>query len=356
MNKHQLSFGISFFIIFIIVVVGFMSFFSTIPSGHVGVGSMFGKVKSDIYSEGIHWVNPFLKMTLFDARQKTHKESMGVPSKDQLITEFELSIQYRLIKEKAPFMFKETGTPKEVINVHMIPLLRSQMREIGKSVEKAEQFYDQSVQKRIQEELLSSLLSLAEKGIKVEKLLIREVILPKIITNAVIRKKEAAQAAEKAKEELKKFKVDQERKEAQAEQKNIDIHLQGPQDISIYADKNMLNVIIRNLVSNALKFTPDGGNVTLSAQERENKIYIKIEDTGIGIPEDTLPNLFRLDKKTSTTGTAGESGSGLGLPLCKDMIEKHNGTIQVSSTEGKGSSFELTFPEGGTANGSNLEL
>jgi regulator of protease activity HflC (stomatin/prohibitin superfamily) len=217
MNKHQLSFGISFFIIFIIVVVGFMSFFSTIPSGHVGVGSMFGKVKSDIYSEGIHWVNPFLKMTLFDARQKTHKESMGVPSKDQLITEFELSIQYRLIKEKAPFMFKETGTPKEVINVHMIPLLRSQMREIGKSVEKAEQFYDQSVQKRIQEELLSSLLSLAEKGIKVEKLLIREVILPKIITNAVIRKKEAAQAAEKAKEELKKFKVDQERKEAQAD-------------------------------------------------------------------------------------------------------------------------------------------
>jgi len=217
MNKHPLSFGISVLIIFIIVIVGFTSFFSTIPSGHVGVGSMFGKVKSDIYSEGIHWVNPFLKMTLFDARQKTHKESMGVPSKDQLITEFELSIQYRLIKEKAPYMFKETGTPKEVINVHMIPLLRSQMREIGKSVDKAEQFYDQSVQKRIQEELLSSLLSLAEKGIKVEKLLIREVILPKIITNAVIRKKEAAQAAEKAKEELKKFKVDQERKEAQAD-------------------------------------------------------------------------------------------------------------------------------------------
>jgi len=217
MNKKQLPIGISVFIIFIIMVVGFTNCFTTIPSGHVGVGSMFGKVKSDTYSEGIHWVNPFLKITLFDARQKTHKESMGVPSKDQLITEFELSIQYRLIKEKAPFMFKETGTPKEVINVHMIPLLRSQMREIGKSVDKAEQFYDQGVQKRIQEELLSSLLSLAEKGIKVEKLLIRDVILPKIITNAVLRKKEAAQAAEKAKEELKKFKVDQERKEAQAD-------------------------------------------------------------------------------------------------------------------------------------------
>jgi regulator of protease activity HflC (stomatin/prohibitin superfamily) len=217
MNKKPLSFGIIIFILFIITVVGFKSIFETIPSGHVGVGSLFGKVQSETYSEGIHWVNPFLSITLFDARQKTHKEEMGVPSRDQLITKFELSIQYRLIKEKAPYMFKETGTPKEVINVHMIPLLRSQMREIGKSVDKAEQFYDQSVQKRIQEELLTSLLNLAEKGIKVEKLLIRDVILPKIITNAVVRKKEAAQAAEKAKEELKKFKVDQERKEAQAD-------------------------------------------------------------------------------------------------------------------------------------------
>jgi regulator of protease activity HflC (stomatin/prohibitin superfamily) len=99
----------------------------------------------------------------------------------------------------------------------MIPLLRSQMREIGKSVDTAEMFYDQVVQQRIQVDLLTSLTGLADKGIKIEKLLIRDVVLPKIITTAVLRKKEAAQAAEKAKEELKKFKVDQERKEAQAE-------------------------------------------------------------------------------------------------------------------------------------------
>jgi len=214
--KFNKSIIVLFFLVIVVLVFG-LNVFTTIPSGHVGVGSLFGKVKSEIYSEGIHLVNPFLKITLFDARQKTHKDSMGVPSRDQLITEFELSIQYRLIKEKAPFMFKETGTPKEVIDVHMIPLLRSQMREIGKSVDKAEQFYDQVIQKRIQEELLTGLMSLSEKGIKVEKLLIREVILPKIITDAVVRKKEAAQAAEKAKEELKKFKVEQERKEAQAD-------------------------------------------------------------------------------------------------------------------------------------------
>lgn len=201
-------------VIFLIIVT---RFFATIPAGHVGVGTMFGKVQANIYTEGIHFINPLVEITLFDARQKTHKESMGVPSSDQLITKFDLSIQYRLIKEQAPVMLKETGTPREVIEVHMMPLLRSQMREIGKSVQRAENFYEQSVQQRIQEELLLGLSSLAKKGIKIEKLLIRDVTLPKIITNAVMRKKEAAQAAEKAKEELKKFKVDQERKEAQAE-------------------------------------------------------------------------------------------------------------------------------------------
>lgn len=204
-------------VIGIILMVVIMNCLTTIPAGHVGVATLFGKVKADTYSEGMHLINPLLNITLFDARQKTQKESMSVPSRDQLLTRFDLSIQYRLIKEKAPSMLKETGTPNEVIQVHMIPLLRSQMRELGKSVDTAEKFYDQSVQQRIQVELLDGLVGLTEKGIKIEKLLIRDVILPKIITNAVVRKKEAAQAAEKAKEELKKFKVDQERKEAQAE-------------------------------------------------------------------------------------------------------------------------------------------
>ncbi|SLM28609.1 hypothetical protein MTBBW1_1410026 [Desulfamplus magnetovallimortis] len=199
------------------IMITVMNCLTTIPAGHVGVATLFGKVKEDVFPEGMHLINPLLDITLFDARQKTHKESMAVPSKDQLLTQFDLSIQYRLIKEKAPYMLKETGTPQEVIEVHMIPLLRSQMRELGKSVETAEKFYDQVIQQRIQVELLNGMMMLAEKGIKIEKLLIRDVILPKIITDAVLRKKEAAQAAEKAKEELKKFKVEQERKEAQAE-------------------------------------------------------------------------------------------------------------------------------------------
>ena len=216
-KRNLVPMGIGAVVVLLVAFFFITRFFTTIPAGHVGVGTLFGKVQTSIYTEGIHIINPLVKITLFDARQKTHKESMGVPSSDQLITRFDLSIQYRLIKEQAPVMLEETGTPREVIEVHMMPLLRSQMREIGKSVPRAENFYEQAVQQRIQEELLSGLSSLAKKGIKIEKLLIREVTLPSIITDAVMRKKEAAQAAEKAKEELKKFKVDQERKEAQAE-------------------------------------------------------------------------------------------------------------------------------------------
>jgi regulator of protease activity HflC (stomatin/prohibitin superfamily) len=176
-----------------------------------------GKVIEAPFFEGFHFKSPLTEITLFDARQKTLKESMQVPSRDQMLTGFDISIQYRLIKEKAPSMLKETGNPREVVNVHLIPLMRSQLRELGKTVETAEQFYDNEIQRRLQTELSQAMSVLTNKGILIEQLLIRDITLPAIITDAVVRKKQAAQEAEKAKEELKKFKVDQERKEAQAE-------------------------------------------------------------------------------------------------------------------------------------------
>lgn len=204
-------------LIAIATIIFLINAFTTIPAGHVGVGSLFGKVQSEVYEEGFHLVNPLVKITLFDAREKTYKDTMGVPSQDQLLTKFDISIQYRLIKSLAPIMLKETGGPAEVIEVHMLPILRSQLREIGKSVRVAEDFYDQPTQQRLQSELFTGLTAyLSKKGIKIEKLLIRDITLPKIITDAVMRKKQAAQDAEKAKEDLKKFRVEQEKKEAQA--------------------------------------------------------------------------------------------------------------------------------------------
>ena len=216
-KSKNLIFKIIFGSIFIFILIWLLlNLWTTIPAGNVGVKILFGKVQDGYYTEGFHFINPLMNIKLFDAKQKTTKETIGVPSMDQLITTFEISIQYRLIKEKAPVMLRETGSPAEVISVHMIPLVRSKMREIGKSVKTAEMFYNQSVQQRIQTELLSSLEFLSEKGIQVSTILIRNVILPDVITKAVLRKKEAAQLAEKAKEDLKKFKIDQERKEAEA--------------------------------------------------------------------------------------------------------------------------------------------
>jgi regulator of protease activity HflC (stomatin/prohibitin superfamily) len=199
----------------IVGIHGCMSI-NTVQPGQVGVVSLFGKVSSDVLPEGIHFTNPYAKVTPFDARQKTKKEAMGVPSQDQLTTTVEISIQYRLIKEKAANMLKETGSPDQVIDVHMIPRLRSKLREIGKSVQNAEDFYLQKTQARMQAELLAELTELSSHGIKVTQLLIRNVKLPKIITDAVARKKQAAQDAEKAKEDLKKFTVEQDKKKAQA--------------------------------------------------------------------------------------------------------------------------------------------
>jgi regulator of protease activity HflC (stomatin/prohibitin superfamily) len=217
MGKIKVLLGVVLVLIVITALI-VPTMFTTIKPGHVGVGTVFGSVQQSVYNEGFNWKSPWVSITSFDARQKSYKDTMGVPSKDQLTTDFDLSVQYRLIASMAPEMMRETGTPEDVVNIHMVPYMRSLMREIGKSVKRAEDFFDQTEQTRVQNELFTALDStLTKKGIKIEKLLIRDVRLPDLITDAVEAKKEVAQAAEKAKEELKKFKVDQERREAEAE-------------------------------------------------------------------------------------------------------------------------------------------
>ncbi|HEY5591112.1 MAG TPA: PAS domain S-box protein [Paludibacter sp.] len=125
-----------------------------------------------------------------------------------------------------------------------------------------------------------------------------------------------------------------------ASKKEIKVNFDIPADLVVFADSNMLDVIIRNLVSNAVKFTPIGGSVTISAKQYSNKpILISIKDTGIGMSKKMINNLFRLDVNTSRRGTEGELSSGLGLILCRDFVEKHGGVLRVESEEGKGSTF-----------------
>jgi CheY-like chemotaxis protein len=114
----------------------------------------------------------------------------------------------------------------------------------------------------------------------------------------------------------------------------------------LFVDKNLIIQVFNNLISNAIKFTHNNGSVTISASPSENKRFIKfsVRDTGIGIQPEDLPKLFKVDSKFSTEGTAGEKGSGLGLSLVKEIIEKHGGQIWVESKPGEGSDFQFTLP------------
>lgn len=113
----------------------------------------------------------------------------------------------------------------------------------------------------------------------------------------------------------------------------------------VKADINMLTTIIRNILSNAVKFTPNGGEIKLSAKKINGSIMeISIADTGVGINEKQLQKIFKIDEKYKTQGTNDESGTGLGLVICKEFVEKHQGELKVFSEEGKGSTFTFTMP------------
>jgi signal transduction histidine kinase len=136
---------------------------------------------------------------------------------------------------------------------------------------------------------------------------------------------------------------------ATAEQKRIALHNEIESEASAFADPNMLDTIIRNLLSNALKFTHADCSITVSAMldDADSTVTIAVADTGMGIPEDDLPKLFRLDTKYSTVGTGGERGTGLGLLLCHDLVKKNRGAMRVESDVGKGTTFSFTLPSMG---------
>lgn len=127
------------------------------------------------------------------------------------------------------------------------------------------------------------------------------------------------------------------------ETKKITVVIDITQDIEVLADERMLETILRNLISNAIKFTDKKGNITVNAEKDKSKIIINIKDSGIGIPITKIDKLFKIDHNYSTTGLEGEKGTGMGLILCKELIEKNNGTIWAESTPKKGSVFSFTL-------------
>ena len=130
-----------------------------------------------------------------------------------------------------------------------------------------------------------------------------------------------------------------------AQQKSIILSREIPLNIPVVADKAMISTVLRNLISNAIKFTHPGGKIVVSTEPKEGEWLVAICDNGVGIKKEAIEKLFRIDETYSTTGTNNEEGTGLGLILCKDFIEKHGGKIWVESEEGMGSKFCFTIPK-----------
>lgn len=127
--------------------------------------------------------------------------------------------------------------------------------------------------------------------------------------------------------------------------KNLQLELEVPEPLLIYADQHMFATITRNLLSNAIKFTRPGGVIRISAQTTDsNATSISFSDTGIGIPADILRNLFSINQSNCRPGTDGESSSGLGLVLCKEFVARNHGSLTVTSEPGKGTTFVVTLP------------
>ena len=129
-----------------------------------------------------------------------------------------------------------------------------------------------------------------------------------------------------------------------ASQKNIRIEFDFDDDLRLFADPQMIETVLRNLINNAIKFTPENGLIEIVANPIDDKISICVKDSGIGISEEDARNLFQIDSTVKRKGTNDEDGSGLGLILCKEFVHKNNGTIWVNSTPDKGSSFFFTVP------------
>ena len=127
--------------------------------------------------------------------------------------------------------------------------------------------------------------------------------------------------------------------------KSISIEQITSENDFIFADTDQVNIILRNLISNAIKFTPDGGKIIISSKKKGDSIEICVSDSGVGMSREHLNKLFKVNTDVRTFGTNGESGTGLGLLLCKEMVEINQGKISVSSKEGKGSEFTVSLPE-----------
>ncbi len=195
-------------------------FVKVVPPGHVSVSDLFGEIDSEPVQAGFHIVNPLLRWHDFDVRENTHKESAQVPTRDQLQTKVDVSVQWRINPAMAAEIFQKVGTRDQAMAVYLIPKVRSLVREQGTTIAKAEDFFLEETRTRLEVALKAGLVDyLSPLGIDIKAVLIRDINLPPVLTKAIEQKKEREQAVERQKAELERFRTEQLQQVAAADAK-----------------------------------------------------------------------------------------------------------------------------------------
>lgn len=285
--KRAISIAIPLIIVLFLLIAG-KRLFITVPPGHVAVATLFGKVVPTPYKEGLHIpVNPLYNWTFYDTRKKTLKEVVSVPSQDQLQTSVEVSIQYEIIPSKTPQLLQNTGTAEDAVKIHLVPKFRSAVREQGKSIKRAEDFYQKETQDKLQENILTELQTfLAPKGINVEDILIRDITLPEFITKAIEDKKVREQEGQKQIAELERYTTEQKQQVVAAEAQREAAEKKAEM-IKMLADAEAYKIA---KINNAIKNNPS--YIKLQAMEalkaiskdKSSKIYFINGDSPSPLP------------------------------------------------------------------------
>lgn len=217
MSKSNITLIVGIIIVFLVAMFG-SRFVKTIPAGHVGVATLFGDVVERPYESGLHFpVNPLYDWFLYDIREDTVTERANVPSQDQLQTAIDVSVRFSINEALTPDTYQRFGSKERIVEKQLIPALRSILREAGKTIPRAEDFFLEETQTRLQNDLIAALRTDIEpKGLKIDRVLIRSITLPPFIMRAIEAKKEREQEVEKQKAELERFRTEQQQKLAQA--------------------------------------------------------------------------------------------------------------------------------------------
>lgn len=252
MTKSNITLIIGVIVVALVILFG-SRFVKTVPAGHAAVATLFGDVVEKPYASGLHFpVNPLYDWFLYDIREDTATERANVPSQDQLQTQIDVSIRFGMNEALLPDTYQRFGSKERIVQKQLIPALRSILREAGKTIPRAEDFFLEATQERLEADLISALREdLEPKGLKIDRVLIRSISLPPFIMKAIEAKKEREQEVEKQKAELERFRTEQQQKiaQAQAEREAAEeqaIRVQVLADAQAYEIRQLTEAIAEN--------------------------------------------------------------------------------------------------------------